>query len=147
MKKNNRKNRENLDQVLTQTPKRPFLDQVLTLQQIYIYIYIYICNLIWWAVLGFQDVMKQHERRRNKEKKTKNLRKKKPKWPTKTATILWRFLLAIFDYKTGDFLRYWAFLCPPIEVTAIYIYIYVAMESYFEGPFLPFGELIPVPRF
>ena len=49
--------------------------------QAYIYIYRYIdmhaCNLIWWAVLGFQDVMKQQETRRNKERKTKKSRKKK----------------------------------------------------------------------
>ena len=32
--------------------------------------------------------------------------------------------MAIFDYKTGDFLRSWPFSCPPIEVAAIYIYIY-----------------------
>ena len=38
LKNKKRKNRENLDQVLTQ--KRLFLDQVLTLQHIYIYIYI-----------------------------------------------------------------------------------------------------------
>ena len=89
-----------------------------------LYIYIYACNLIWWAVLGFQDVMKQQEIRRNKEKKTKKLKRKRPKTQQKTATILWRFLFAIFDYKTGDFLRFWPCLCPPIEVTAIYIYIY-----------------------
>ena len=37
------------------------------------------CNLIWRALLGFQDVMKQQEIRRNKEKKTKKLRKKNQK--------------------------------------------------------------------
>ena len=40
---------------------------------------IFACNLIWWAVLGFQDVMKQQEAKRNKEKKTKTSRKKKHK--------------------------------------------------------------------
>ena len=73
--------------------------------------------------MGIQDVMKQQEIRRNKEKRTKKSRKKKPQTPTKTAAILWRVLLAIFDYKTGEFFRFWPFLCPPIEVTAIYIYI------------------------
>ena len=101
------KNNANLFQGFSNVP--------LVLDDIYVCVYIYACNLIWWAVLGFQDVMKQQEIRKNKEKKTKKLRKKKPK----TATILWRFLLAIFDYKIGDFLRFWPFLCPPIKVTAI----------------------------
>ena len=67
--------------------------------------YYFACNLIWWAVLGFQDVMKQQEIRINKEKETKTLRKKKPK---RNLTI-----------KLGIFLRFWPFLRPPIEVTAI----------------------------
>ena len=39
--------------------------------------------------MGFQDVMKQQEIRRNKEKKTKKLRKKETQNATKTTTILW----------------------------------------------------------
>ena len=35
-------------------------------------IYIYACNLIWWAVSGFQNGMKQQEIKRNKGKKTRN---------------------------------------------------------------------------
>ena len=62
--------------------------------------------------------MKPQEIRRNKEKKDKEIENEETKNATKTATILWRFLLAIFDYKPGDFLRFWPFLCPPIEVTA-----------------------------
>ena len=89
-----------------------------------IYIYIYACNLTWWAVLGFQDSMKQQEIRRNKGKKTKKLRKKKTKNTAKTATFLWRFFWAIFHYKTGHFSRCLPSFCPPIEVTAIYTYIY-----------------------
>ena len=54
-------------------------------------------------VLGFQDVMKQQEIRRNKEKMTKKLRKKKPKTQQKPATILWRILLAILAIKLGIF--------------------------------------------
>ena len=31
--------------------------------------------------------------------------------------------MAIFDYKTGDLLRFLTQTCPPTEVTALYIYI------------------------
>ena len=41
--------------------------------------------------------------------KDKEIEKEETKNATKTATILWRFLLAIFDYKTGGFLRFWPF--------------------------------------
>ena len=41
------------------------------------------CNLIWWAVSGFQYVMKQQELRRNKEKKAETSRKKKPQMANK----------------------------------------------------------------
>ena len=61
------------------------------------------CNLIWWAVLAFQDVMKQQEIRRNKEEKTKKLRKKKPKIQQKPPHFCRGSLLAIFDYKLGMF--------------------------------------------
>ena len=67
--------------------------------------------------------MKQQEIRRNKGEKTKNLRKEETKNTTKTATFLWRFFWAFFHYKTGHFLRFLPIFCPPIEVTAIYIYI------------------------
>ena len=56
--------------------------------------------------MGLQDVMKQQERRRSKEKKNKEIEKEETTNATKTATILWRFLLAIFDYKTGFFLDF-----------------------------------------
>ena len=76
---------------------------------IYIYInrgYNHIAwNLIWWAVLGIQDVMKQQEIRRNKEKK-REIEEEETQNTTKTATILWRFLAAIFDYKIGELLRF-----------------------------------------
>ena len=80
--------------------------------------------------MGCFGVPRCHETAGNKEKqgeRDKDIEKEETKNATKTATILWRFLLAIFDYKTGDFLRFWPFLRPPIEVTAIYIYIYVCM--------------------
>ena len=63
----------------------------------------------------------------NKEKRGENdkeFEKEETTDATKTATILWRFMLAILDYKTGDFLRFWPFLCPPIEVTAIFVYCF-----------------------
>ena len=44
---------------------KPFLVDI---SDIYVYIYMHACNLIWWAVLGLQDVMKLEEIRRNKEK-------------------------------------------------------------------------------
>ena len=57
------------------------------------------CNLIWWAVLGHQtagNIEEQGEKTlRNWERWAKHA--------TKTATILWRVLLGIFDYKSGDF--------------------------------------------
>ena len=65
-------------------------------------IYKYACNL-WSAVWGFQDVLKQHEIRRNKGKKDKEPEKEETENTTKTATILWRFSLAILHYKTGKF--------------------------------------------
>ena len=74
-----------------------------------------------------------HETAGNKEKrgeKDKEIEKEETRNATKTATILWRFLLAIFDYKTV-FLRFWPFLCPPIEVIAIYIYTYIYIPLFF----------------
>ena len=47
------------------------------------------CNLIWWAVWGFQDGMQQQDIRRNKGNKTKTLRNiKKNENTRKTTTIL-----------------------------------------------------------
>ena len=40
------------------------------------------CDLIWWAVWGFQDGMEQQEIRRNKGKMTKKLGKKKRLGPS-----------------------------------------------------------------
>ena len=50
------------------------------------------CNLIWWAILGFQDVVKQQEIRKIKEITAKNLRKNKPKTQQKPP----RFFFAVF---------------------------------------------------
>ena len=38
-------------------------------RETYIYIYMHACNLIWWAVLGLQAVMKQQVMMRNKGKR------------------------------------------------------------------------------
>ena len=46
------------------------------------------CNLIWWAVWGFQDGMKQQETRRNKGTKKKKLRKKRRKIPEKRPWLV-----------------------------------------------------------
>ena len=89
--------------------------------RMHIYIYIYACNLTWWAVLGFQDSMKQQEIRRNKGKKTKKLRKKRPNIQQNSHVFVAVFL-GHFHYKTGHFLRFLPIFCPPIEITAIYIY-------------------------
>ena len=84
---------------------------------------LFACNLIWCAILGFQDGVKQQKIRRNKGKKTKKLRLEKPKIQQKTATILWRFLVAIFHYKLVIFLRCLPFWGPPIKVTAFFFTI------------------------
>ena len=41
---------------------------------------------------------------------------------------MWGFFWAIFYYKTGEKLRFWAIVGPPVGVTAIYIYIYIEIE-------------------
>ena len=56
----------------------------------------------YMAVWGFQDGMKQQDRRRKKRKNTKNEKEKTPN-TRKTATILWLSLGAIFNYKTRHF--------------------------------------------
>ena len=70
------------------------------------------CNLICWAVCGFQDVMKQQEIRSNEGKTKKKLTAKETEdTTTKTVTILWHLLLAIlFTTKSGlfkDVCRFW----------------------------------------
>ena len=75
-------------------------------------------------MVGCFGVPRCHETAGNKEKqgeKDKEIEKEETQNATKNATILWLFLLAIFDYKTGDFLRFWPFFGPPIEVTAIFV--------------------------
>ena len=68
---------------------------------VYIHIYIHACNLIWRAVLGFQDVMKQQETRRNKERKTKKLRKKKPQTQQKPPRFCGGFCWPVLTIKLG----------------------------------------------
>ena len=63
----------------------------------------YACNLIWWAVLGFEDVMKQQEIGINEEKKTKTLRKKKPKTQQEPPRFCGGFCWPFVTIKLGDF--------------------------------------------
>ena len=67
------------------------------------HIYIYACNFIWWAVLGHQDFMKQHEIRRNKGKKTKKLSVNKPKIQQKPPRFCGGFCWPFFTIKLGIF--------------------------------------------
>ena len=43
----------------------------------------------------------------------------------KPPPFRWGCFMAIFDYKTGDFLRFLTQTCPPTEVTAIYLHTYI----------------------
>ena len=81
------------------------------------------CNLTWWAVLGFQDSMKQQEIRRNTGKKTKKLRKKKPKIQQKQPRFCGGFSGPFFTIKLGIFWDFCQFFCPPIEVTTKKIFL------------------------
>ena len=85
--------------------------------------------------MGCFGVPRCHETAGNKEKqgeKDKEIEKEETKNATKTATILWRFLLAIFDYKTGDFLRFWPFYAHQSRLQP-YIYIYIYFFFFFLG--------------
>ena len=63
--------------------------------------------------MGCFGVPRCHEAAGNKEKQgEKDKEREETQNTTKTATILWRFWLAIFDYKTGDVLKIWAMLGP-----------------------------------
>ena len=53
--------------------------------------------------MGFQDSMKQQEIRRNKGKKTKKLRKKKPKIQQKQPRFCGGFSGPFFTIKLGIF--------------------------------------------
>ena len=82
--------------------------------------------------MGSLGVPRCHETAGNKEKqvkKDKEIEKEETKNAIKTATILWRFLLAIFDCKIGDFARFWPLLCPPIEVTAKNLYSFEKTDA------------------
>ena len=87
-----------------------------------LYIYIYACNLIWWAVLGFQDGMKQQEIRKNRGEKTKKLRKKRPKIQQKPPRFCGGFSGPFFTIKLGIFLDFCLFLAHQSR-WQIYIYI------------------------
>ena len=84
-------------------------------------LYIFACNLIWWAVLGFQDVTKQQEKRRNKEKKTKKSRKNQPKTQQKPPRFCAGFCWPFLTIKLGPVFEILTIFCPPIEVTAIFL--------------------------
>ena len=91
-----------------------------------IYIYIYMPN----TSLGGAIFRLKKPRSRGREGKTK-AEKGKDKEEEETLKHENPHLLgggcfmAIFDYKTGDFLRFLTQICPPTEVTAIYIYTYI----------------------
>ena len=56
--------------------------------------------------MGCFGVPRCHETAGTKEKqgeKDKEIEKEETQNATKTATVLWRLLLTIFDYKTGEF--------------------------------------------
>ena len=76
------------------------------------------CNLIWRAVSGFQDVMKQREIGRNKEENDKEIEKEEAQNATKPTRFCGAFCWLLMTIKLGFFFRFWPFLCPPIEVTA-----------------------------
>ena len=86
-------------------------------------IYIYACNLTWWAVLGFQDSMKQQEIKRNEGKMTKKLRKKKPKIQQKQPRFCGGFSGPFFTIKLGAFKDFANFLPTNRGYSHIYIYI------------------------
>ena len=52
--------------------------------------------------------MKQQDIKRNKGKKDKEIKKEESENTTKTATILWRFLLAIYLFFFVAFCLFWA---------------------------------------
>ena len=96
-------------------------------------IYIYACSLIWWAVLGFQDVMKQQEIWRNKERKTKKLRKKKPKTQQKPPRFCGGFCWPILTIKLGIFKEF-GHLCAHQSRLQPYVYIYIYPDGLIRGP-------------
>ena len=61
------------------------------------------------------------------ERKAKIWKKKKKHWNMKTPPPFWWgcFHVAIFDYETGDFLRFLTNICPPSGVRAIYVCMYI----------------------
>ena len=55
-------------------------------------------GLFWGSKMSWNSRKHEETQRRRQKKK-----KEEAQHATKTATILWRFLVAIFDYKTRDF--------------------------------------------
>ena len=63
--------------------------------------------------MGLQDGRKTAGNKEKQGEKEKEIEKEENKNTTKTATILWRFLLAFFfDYKTGFFFEILAIFMP-----------------------------------
>ena len=65
-------------------------------------IFVLVTSLV--GCFGVPRCMKQQEIRRNKENKTRNGEK---------------------EIKNGDFLRFWPSLGPPIEVTGIFVHLFL----------------------
>ena len=59
------------------------------------------CNLIWWAVLGSKMSWKKQEIVETRGKRQRHWENKKKY--NKNRHVLWRFLVAIFHYKIGEF--------------------------------------------
>ena len=78
--------------------------------------------------LGLKKVKKQRERRKTKTEKGKDKEEEETLKHEKPPPFRWGCFMATFDYKTGDFLRFLTQICPPTEVTTIYIYIYIYMR-------------------
>ena len=91
----------------------------------HIYIYMHACNLIWWAVLGFQDVMKQQEIRRNQGKKQKHWEWKKPKIQQKPPRFCGGVCWPFFTGKLGIFKDFRPFFAHQSRLQP-YIYIYIS---------------------
>ena len=94
------------------------LDRSSTLQHIYIYIELHAYNLIWWAVLRFQDDWNRGREEESRGKRTENRRKEKGQNMEEHPPFR-----GYFYFKIGEILRFWNQTCPPGEVWAIYIYI------------------------
>ena len=90
----------------------------------HIYIYIIASNPIGWAIFRGENVKEQREKRKTMAEKGKDEKEEETLKHEKPPPFWWGCFVAIFDYKTWDFLRFFTNICPPSGVRAIYIYIY-----------------------